>query len=394
MRLLPDIGFGTRRYPEKIARRLRAVNVAVWSVAALVAGFGLLRLLQAEHPLVAVLNLAVAATFAAIPLLHRFGPVTAALAFIVLSCAFIFWVSALVGTGGGVYLFYLTVAALGVLFVGTERIAIAALLAVAAALLMAAAHLFLPHSTGFLDAVGLRTSFAVNAIASAAMVFAVVHYAVREIARAEAQADALLANILPPAVAQRLKRDASAPIADAYDEASILFADMAGFTARAADTEPAELVRFLNAVFSRLDAMVERHGLEKIKTSGDAYMVVSGVPEPRPDHAGAIAALALEMRDDLAGLTDARGRAVPLRLGIASGPVVAGVVGTRKFFYDVWGDAVNLAARMEQTGAPGRIHLAPQTAALLPPGFILEERGEIEVRGKGTMRTWFLHGRR
>ena len=168
-------------------------------------------------------------------------------------------------------------------------------------------------------------------------------------------------SILPPPVAERLKNRADALVADAYPEASILFTDMAGFTARASDTTPEELVRFLNDVFTKLDALVERHGLEKIKITGDAYMVVSGVPEPRSDHAEALAELALDIRDALVGLVDPKGREVPVRIGIASGPVVAGVVGTRKFFYDVWGDAVNIASRMESTGEAGKIQVAVQT---------------------------------
>jgi adenylate cyclase len=202
----------------------------------------------------------------------------------------------------------------------------------------------------------------------------------------------LLANILPPSIADRLKDRTESIIADAYPEASILFADMAGFTARTSDTSPEDLVRFLNDVYTRLDALVERHGLEKIKTTGDAYMIVSGVPIPRTDHADALANLALEMRDDLAGLTDARGRAVPIRMGIASGPVMAGVIGTRKFFYDVWGDAVNTASRMESTGEVGQIQVAPATRDLLSGRFELKERGAIDVRGKGLMTTWFLVG--
>jgi len=193
---------------------------------------------------------------------------------------------------------------------------------------------------------------------------------------------------------ERLKGSAHPVIADRHEEASILFADMAGFTARASDTAPDELVGFLNEVFTRLDALVDRHGLEKIKTTGDAYMVVSGVPAARPDHAEALADLALDMRDALAGLVDPKGRRVPVRLGIASGPVVAGIVGTRKFFYDVGGDAVNTASRMESTGEAGRIQVAPETQARLQDRFELEDRGLIEVRGKGQMRTWFLVGRR
>jgi adenylate cyclase len=165
---------------------------------------------------------------------------------------------------------------------------------------------------------------------------------------------------------------------------------MAGFTARASDTAPEDLVRFLNGVYRKLDNLVERRGLEKIKTTGDAYMVVSGVPEALRDHAGALADLALDIQETLEGLVDPKGRAVPVRIGIASGPVVAGVIGTRKFFYDVWGDTVNTASRMESTGEPGKIQVAPKTRELLADRFELVERGVIEVRGKGPMQTWFL----
>jgi len=142
-------------------------------------------------------------------------------------------------------------------------------------------------------------------------------------------------------------------------------------------------------VFTNFDQLVERHRLEKIKTTGDAYMVVSGVPLPRPDHAQALAQLALELRAAAKQLRDPHGRDVPIRIGI-SGPVVAGVVGTRKFFYDVWGKAVNVASRMESTGAVGKIQVSHETYERLKNDFVLEECGEIEVRGKGRMRTWFL----
>jgi adenylate cyclase len=397
-----DIRYGTERYPEKIARRLRAANITLWCVALVVAGFALVRFLDPGEGRwrIALLNLAASFVFASLPLLHRFGPLVVPLAFISFSFAFIFWVTWIVGTGGGAYLYYLTAAALGALLSGTERPLIAGGLTAVAAALIVVAHAVIPHSTGFLtDRQLFYTNFIANAVAAASIVFAVVFYAVRAMARAEAAAERehqrselLLANILPPRVAARLKDRAGADIADAFAEASILFADMAGFTARASDTAPAELVRFLNGVFTRLDALVETHGLEKIKTTGDAYMVVSGVPEPRADHAEALATLALEMRDALAGLVDPKGRPVPVRIGIASGPVVAGVVGTRKFFYDVWGDAVNIAARMEQTGEAGKIQVAPETWQRLKDRFTLEERGTIDVRGKGPMRTWFLKG--
>jgi adenylate cyclase len=208
------------------------------------------------------------------------------------------------------------------------------------------------------------------------------------------RSEALLANILPASVAAKLKDPTHGVIADRYDDASILFADIAGFTERASEIPPTELVRFLDRLYTTFDRLVDRHGLEKIKTTGDSYMVVSGVPNPRPDHAAAIAALALDMSRAVADLRDPRGNPVPLRMGIASGPVVAGVVGARRFFYDVWGDAVNVASRMESTDPEGRIQVPQNVFEQLRDEFILEERGEIEIKGKGLMRTWYLVDRK
>jgi adenylate cyclase len=245
------------------------------------------------------------------------------------------------------------------------------------------------------------TTLVVAILISAGVLLTIVAFALDEAAHAEAAAEReyerserLLVNILPSAIAARLKSEGGAVIADRHDEASILFADMAGFTAQASDTEPDDLVKFLNRVFSDFDRLVERHGLEKIKTTGDAYMVVSGVPVARPDHAQALAALALEMRDAASGWRDAHGRSVPIRMGLSCGPVVAGVVGTRKIFYDVWGDAVTVAARMETTGAAGKIQVSQDIYKRLRDDFELESRGEIDVKGKGRMSTWFLLARK
>lgn len=169
---------------------------------------------------------------------------------------------------------------------------------------------------------------------------------------------------------------------------------MAGFTAGASQMLPVDLVKFLNDVFSTFDRLVERHGLEKIKTTGDNYMVVSGVPVARSNHAAAAVRLGIEMLDAARHMQDPNGRSVSIRVGIASGPVVAGVVGTRKFFYDVWGDAVNVASRMESTGVPGRIQISSETYARVSDQFEFESRGPIDVKGKGKMTTWLLVGRR
>jgi adenylate cyclase len=238
-------------------------------------------------------------------------------------------------------------------------------------------------------------------VSSVVMIVATLWYTLRETERAEQAMEAeferserLLANILPETIADRLKDPARTVIADKYDDASILFADIAGYTKRAAETAPAELVRFLDQLYTNLDALVDQHGLEKVKTSGDSYMVVSGVPTPRPDHLEALASLALDMASAVAGLTDPQGRAVPLRIGMASGPVVAGVVGAKKFFYDVWGDAVNVASRMETTDVEGRIQVPDSVYERLNHAFVLEERGVVDVKGKGPMHTWYLVGHR
>jgi adenylate cyclase len=233
------------------------------------------------------------------------------------------------------------------------------------------------------------------------MVVATVFYAMREIDRAEKameaeyqRSESLLANILPASIASRLKDPTRTIIADKYDDASILFADIAGYTKRASDTAPTELVRFLDTLYTDLDALVDRHGLEKIKTSGDSYMVVSGVPKPRSDHLQALACLALDMADAVADLKDPEGRDIPLRIGLAAGPVVAGVVGSRKFFYDVWGDAVNVASRMESTDVEGRIQVPQSVYERLKDDYVLEERGKVDIKGKGLMHTWYLVARR
>ena len=401
MRLIPNIRFGTEGYPEKVARRLRAFNIVVWIATLLPGSMTFVRFFDGKWK-VAAADALIALSYASMPLLHRFGPLAAPLVFVGISYAVIFWVSSLVGTNSGERLGYFTATALSILIIGTEHYFITIALGVVSVGLIVITEIVLPRDTGFVSPTFLFfTNFAATTAFTATVLYGIIFYAVRQMERAEAAAErehqrseGLLVNILPPRVAERLKDRPQSEIADAYPEASILFADMGGFTARASDTTPEQLVHFLNGVYTKLDSLVERHGLEKIKTTGDAYMVVSGVPEPLPDHAGALANLALDMREALTGLVDPKGRAVPVRIGIASGPVVAGVVGTRKFFYDVWGDAVNTASRMESTGEAGKIQVAPTTRELLADRFEFEERGVIEVRGKGPMQTSFLIGRK
>ncbi|GBE67880.1 adenylate cyclase [Mycobacterium sp. MFM001] len=392
----------TQHYVDSVARRLRVLKITAWIGAAIVLGFGLLQLFTIHTARwIGIFNLVVAAIYAITPMLYRFGELVAPLTFVVFGYTTIFLICWTVGTGSGLQYYLLVGATIAVLTFGIEHIVLAATLAGVGAALAITLEFLVPYDTGLQPAWALTTAFVVSITTACLMVVATVWYALREIARAEAvmeaeyeRSEVLLANIMPASIAARLKDPARTVIADKYDDASVLFADIAGFTERASDTNPAELVRFLDRLYTDFDALVDKHRLEKIKVSGDSYMVVSGVPWPRRDHVAALAQLALDMNEAVAGLKDPQGREVPLRIGLATGPVVAGVVGSRRFFYDVWGDAVNVASRMESTDAVGRIQVPEPVYERLKDDFLLEERGDVAVKGKGVMRTWYLVGRR
>jgi adenylate cyclase len=209
----------------------------------------------------------------------------------------------------------------------------------------------------------------------------------------QAKAENLLLNILPRSIADRLKAQTQ-PIADQFESASILFADVVDFTPWSERLPPAEVVGYLDHLFSHFDGLAERYGLEKIKTIGDCYMVAAGVPTPRPDHARALAFMALDMLDAMRTADQVAHLGLELRVGINSGPVVAGVIGRKRFLYDLWGDAVNTASRMESHGTPGRIQITRATYELLADEFEFEPRGTIAVKGKGEIETWHLLGPR
>ncbi|MEX2523636.1 MAG: adenylate/guanylate cyclase domain-containing protein [Gammaproteobacteria bacterium] len=206
------------------------------------------------------------------------------------------------------------------------------------------------------------------------------------------RSESLLLNILPKQIADRLKQKEHT-IADSYSSVTILFADLVGFTDMAAKLHPEMLVDQLNRIYQEYDALLEKYDVEKIKTLGDAYMIAGGLPVARDDHMELIAHLALDMRD-LVKKQNIADRKLDLRIGFHSGPVVAGVIGNRKFSYDVWGDTVNIASRLESTGVPGTIQVSGTCYEELKDKFHLEERGEIDVKGVGKMRTYFLNAAR
>lgn len=212
-----------------------------------------------------------------------------------------------------------------------------------------------------------------------------------EVEIARDQSEKLLLNILPPTIAQQLKQGVY-PIAESFPNATVLFADLVGFTQLSTEVPAVELVELLNQIFSIFDRLAEKYGVEKIKTIGDAYMVVGGLPQPHPDCAKAIAQMALDMQREVRQLAAETGIPLTIRIGINNGPVVAGVIGIKKFIYDLWGDAVNTASRMESHGIPGQIQVSEVTYFLLRDRFQFESRGAINVKGKGMMKTYLLLG--
>jgi class 3 adenylate cyclase len=199
----------------------------------------------------------------------------------------------------------------------------------------------------------------------------------------------LLLNVLPASIAQKLKQQTGI-IAERYDDVSVLFADIVGFTPLSARLSPAALVEMLNRVFSGFDEIADKHGIEKIKTIGDAYLAAGGLIEPNPDHLDAMAEMALAMQAFI-GRLHGEFEGLGLRIGLQVGSVIAGVIGIRKFIYDIWGDTVNIASRLESHGAPGRIHVSDTVYRRLQGRFAFEPRGTIELKGRGPMQTYFLN---
>jgi class 3 adenylate cyclase len=267
-----------------------------------------------------------------------------------------------------------------------------------------AAFVGLAAVSGLLELVGLpppaptpeplrQAFFVLNVGVVGVIICAIVRYFAARLEQEQARSEALLLNLLPASIAQRLK-DGEEPIADSYPDVTVLFADLVGFTGLTTRVAPAEMVGLLNRIFSAFDALAQRHGLEKIKTIGDGYHAAAGVPVARPDHAEAAAEMALDMRDAVRALARECGWPLRVRIGLDSGgPVLAGVIGTRKFVYDLWGDVVNTASRMESHGLPDTIQVTEGAYRRLRGAYAFEERGLIEVKGKERMRTYLLTGR-
>jgi adenylate cyclase len=396
--LLRAVDYGTAPYPPKVRRRLKILNVMAALIAVFSAIFAATYALEdfSAYRWAVAINLALVAAALTAPFLHRHHEIAGAMLIMAAEYAGLFALVALLGRPSGIQLNLIVGAAVAFAVLGLERIRlIVAIVAAGFALHIAAWFLF-PRGLAMAapDPAFLGQLYINSALTAFGVTAAIAYYAFSLAERAEAETEALLRNILPEKIVERLKERPGEPVAEAYAEASVLFSDLKSFVPLARSLGPARTVEMLNDLIRRFDELAAEHGVEKIKTIGDAYMAVAGLPEPAADHAVRLAGMALEMRA-AARKTGARfGVELILRIGIATGPVMAGVIGTKKFSYDVWGDPVNLAARLENTCEANCIHVSGEVRERLANNFEFRSRGLTEIKGLGRQETFFLIGAR
>jgi adenylate cyclase len=388
------IAAGTENYDTETRRGLIVANITGY-----LASFSSLSyaLNYALHdwgllwPLV-VGNLLSALCTGLVPLLHRFGPSAAGIWLSAVVFATIFYFIAYLGREAGIQLNYLGTAPVALAILGLRRIKLAVAIAVVALGCHLAAWFSFPRAAAVVqaDPAFLDQIYALTAVSLVGISFLVVFYALRLADLAQRQTDALLLNIMPGAIAERLKEHPRETIAERYEEATVIFADLKGFTPLSAALGPAPIVALLDEMFSAFDAAADRTGIEKIKTIGDAYMAVAGLPRAMPDHAAAAVGLACAMVKAARTIGARRGLELELRIGIASGPVMAGVIGRTKFSYDAWGETVNLASRLQSAGKPGLIHVSEATRKQLLGRYLVSGNWLIELKGIGPVEASFI----
>ncbi len=385
---------GTAGYDSETKRRLMIMNFIAYLVALTTLIYAIQQsMLDYEKfkPLV-FLNLALVIAALAVPFAHRINEMAGGMIILVAEYFALFTFTRYLSHNNGVHLQYFIFAAATFVVFGLKRWQlIIPLIFIALGLHLYAEANFTPDKALIKVPPEMLWGIHVQASVTTMLLIAgCVFYAFRLVERAKGETDNLLRNILPDKIAERLKAAPNEIIADNFDDASILFADISGFVALARTMGAAQVVDMLNRIVSEFDSLATKHGVEKIKTIGDAYMVASGIPEPTDDHLQRLARMAGDMLKTLENVREETGLPLNMRVGIASGSVMAGVIGTRKFTYDVWGDPVNLAARLENKSRPGRILVCQNCHEKLKPHFDFESRGTIDIKGVGEQETWFL----
>ncbi len=389
---------GTSGYRRDIKRRLMILNVFAYLIILTTVIFALRYGLTegAEYRPLVLINLCIALVVAFVPFAHRFSEIAGGLLIVVTEYVALTGIASYLGREGGTALLFVIGAAAPFFVFGLERIR----LAVAVVVIGLVLHLYVwfsyPPGSAFIppNPRVLNDLYTQSAITTFGLIAVTVWYAFRLVENAKGETDRLLRNILPEKIVERLKSKPDTLIADTFDSASILFSDISGFVPLARSLGAAKVVDLLNTIVREFDALAAKHGVEKIKTIGDAYMAAAGIPEPAADHTERVARLGLDMLAFIEKLRRETGIDIAIRIGIASGPVMAGVIGTNKFSYDVWGDTVNLASRLENRSVPGRILICPACRQRLEHAFTFESRGAIEIKGVGMQETFFVTGQK
>jgi adenylate cyclase len=393
-RLVRLIEYGTEGYDRETKRRLKILNVVAYLIALFTLVYAIQQMLVDFRLLapVILLNLAIVAIALLVQLAHRINDIAGALLIAVTEYVALFLFTLYLGRTSGVHIQYFAAPAAFFVIFGLQRLRLILVLTAIGLALHVTAWMLFPRSAARIavDDAMLNSLYVTASFSTITMIAAVVYYAFRLAEDARAQTEALLRNILPDSIVNRLTDKPDAVIADSFEEASVLFADLKGFVPLAKTLGPERTVGLLNEMMRSFDRLAIAHGVEKIKTIGDAYMVAAGVPEPVADHAPRLARMGLAMLQATDELANAFAVPLRLRIGIASGPVMAGVIGAKRLTYDVWGDTVNLASRLEGQSTPGRVLVASGTKARLEGLFQLEPRGAIDIKGLGEEEAWFL----
>jgi adenylate cyclase len=388
---------GTVGYAPQVARRLMILNMMAYLIAFFSLVYAMLFAAYdyATYNQMVHVNLLLAGVALFTPLVHRLDETAAGYIIAAAEYFALFFFVKTLGRDSGIQLNFVVGAAAPFVILGLKRIrVIAAIILIGLALHVATWFLYPKGAAGIPeDPVLLANLYVNSAITSFAVVAMIVFYAFRLADRAEAETDALLKNVLPASIAERLKDAPGRPISDSVSDASVLFVDLVGFTSLAKRLGAARVVEILNLWVTELDRLAAVNGIEKIKTIGDSFMAVCGAPERRLDHAERVAVMALEIQDAVARINAQHGLALSVRIGVASGPVMAGVIGTERFTYDIWGDTVNLAARLEQTGLPGMIHVSRSFQEALDDHFAFDNHRTLDIKGLGLQETCLLTGR-
>jgi adenylate cyclase len=384
--------FGTQGYPRAVRRRLTIVNL----MALLIAFFSFVYAIvfayydaHAYRHLIAV-NLLLMVIALLVPLAHRINDIAAAVLLAAVEYTALFYFVRAFGHESGIQINYIVAAAVAFAIYGLSHFRLVAAVILIGLVLHLAAWFLYPQGHFTAEPSLLANLYISSAVTTFCIIALIVGYAFTVADRARAEADALLTNILPEAIAERLKERPDERVADSVAEASVLFSDLVGFTELAQRLGAARTVELLDQIVTEFDRLAARHGVEKIKTIGDGYMAVTGVSLPRDDHLPCLARMALGLPELVERLSAAHGVDLRVRIGIAIGPVMAGVIGTDKFSYDVWGETVNLASRLESHGIPGEIQVSGAVRDALGESFVFEARGPIQVKGVGELETWFL----